>query len=169
MYGFHKIPHIQSGALRPDDPSAETVAEFAHPWFVRGMPEMLQYVTRKRAKDDRSAIGAVAAAAMGGTGPLGGASVPGLESVADSSAGSAQSRTAPASSAAPPLQTPPLPLSTLLADLSYLKRHALSLSTDLTSLRRDNTALWSELRTLRDQNARQGELVERVVGFLRGV
>ncbi|KAJ3310653.1 hypothetical protein HDU93_005350, partial [Gonapodya sp. JEL0774] len=32
-----------------------------------------------------------------------------------------------------------------------------------------NTALWSELRTLRDQNARQGELVERVVGFLRGV
>lgn len=46
MYGFHKIPHPQQGALRT---SSETEFwNFEHPSFQRGQPDLLCLITRKR-------------------------------------------------------------------------------------------------------------------------
>ncbi|KXS10742.1 winged helix DNA-binding domain-containing protein, partial [Gonapodya prolifera JEL478] len=51
MYGFRKVPHVQAGALRPDDPDLDQIAEFEHPYFQRGMVDMLQYVSRSKRAD----------------------------------------------------------------------------------------------------------------------
>jgi hypothetical protein len=51
MYGFHKVPHLQAGALLPPE-NAELATEFAHAHFLRSQPELLTLVTRKKGKDE---------------------------------------------------------------------------------------------------------------------
>lgn len=51
MYGFHKVPHLQAGALLPPE-NAELATEFAHPHFLRSQPELLSLVSRKKGKED---------------------------------------------------------------------------------------------------------------------
>lgn len=51
MYGFHKVPHLQAGALLPPE-NAEVATEFAHPHFLRNQPELLSVVTRKKGKEE---------------------------------------------------------------------------------------------------------------------
>ncbi|KAI8999921.1 hypothetical protein DFJ74DRAFT_697403 [Hyaloraphidium curvatum] len=51
MYGFHKVPHLQAGALLPPQ-EAELATEFAHPHFLRDQPELLSLVTRKKGKEE---------------------------------------------------------------------------------------------------------------------
>ncbi|KAJ3107379.1 stress-responsive transcription factor hsf1 [Phlyctochytrium planicorne] len=50
MYGFHKIPHIQQGALVTD--GEPEMWEFANPHFQRNQPDLLCLVTRKKSKED---------------------------------------------------------------------------------------------------------------------
>ncbi|KAJ3062351.1 stress-responsive transcription factor hsf1, partial [Rhizoclosmatium hyalinum] len=46
MYGFHKVPHLQQGALIESE--AGECWEFANPHFQRNQPDLLCLVTRKR-------------------------------------------------------------------------------------------------------------------------
>ncbi|KAJ1540180.1 stress-responsive transcription factor hsf1, partial [Cladochytrium tenue] len=46
MYGFHKVPHLQSGALLTD--GENEMWEFANPHFQRNQPDLLCLVTRKK-------------------------------------------------------------------------------------------------------------------------
>lgn len=46
MYGFHKIPHLQHGALVTD--GQEETWEFSNPNFQRNQPDLLCLVTRKK-------------------------------------------------------------------------------------------------------------------------
>ena len=46
MYGFHKIPHLQQGVLRSD--SDTEFWNFEHPHFIRGQPDMLCLIQRKK-------------------------------------------------------------------------------------------------------------------------
>ncbi|KAI9358589.1 hypothetical protein DFJ73DRAFT_616553, partial [Zopfochytrium polystomum] len=46
MYGFHKVPHLQSGALVADEEPENW--EFANPHFQRNQPDLLCLVTRKK-------------------------------------------------------------------------------------------------------------------------
>lgn len=47
MYGFHKVPHLSSGALKPEQDHEEW--EFSNPNFLRDQPDLLNLVTRKKA------------------------------------------------------------------------------------------------------------------------
>ena len=49
MYGFHKVPHIQSGALKHDESAAELL-EFSNPNFARAQPDLLCLIRRQKAK-----------------------------------------------------------------------------------------------------------------------
>ncbi|KAG4302448.1 hypothetical protein PCK1_001284 [Pneumocystis canis] len=46
MYGFHKVPHLQHGVLESDSPNE--ILEFSNPNFLRGQPDLLCLVTRKK-------------------------------------------------------------------------------------------------------------------------
>ncbi|KIL55092.1 hypothetical protein M378DRAFT_44572, partial [Amanita muscaria Koide BX008] len=46
LYGFHKIPHLQQGDLRSDTDTE--FWNFAHPDFIRGHPELLLRIWRKK-------------------------------------------------------------------------------------------------------------------------
>lgn len=43
MYGFRKVPNLESGGLRPD----RDEMEFAHPYFVQGEEANLEFIKRK--------------------------------------------------------------------------------------------------------------------------
>ncbi|KAI8331795.1 hypothetical protein EDC96DRAFT_526870 [Choanephora cucurbitarum] len=51
MYDFHKIPHLQQGALVSSSGTENEVWEFSHPHFQRNRPDLLVLVSRKRNKD----------------------------------------------------------------------------------------------------------------------
>ncbi|WFD35053.1 Heat shock transcription factor [Malassezia cuniculi] len=53
MYGFHKVPHLQQGALKLDQPSQNEMWEFSNPCFQRDQPELLSKVQRKRSGKER--------------------------------------------------------------------------------------------------------------------
>lgn len=53
MYGFHKVPHLQQGALKHDQPSQNELWEFSNPCFHRDQPELLSKVQRKRSGKER--------------------------------------------------------------------------------------------------------------------
>ncbi|KAI8834969.1 hypothetical protein BJ741DRAFT_534330, partial [Chytriomyces cf. hyalinus JEL632] len=56
MYGFHKVPHLQQGALVQEDNVAE-YWEFANPHFQRNQPDLLCLVTRKKVSNGPSGAG----------------------------------------------------------------------------------------------------------------
>ncbi|TPX38227.1 hypothetical protein SmJEL517_g00016 [Synchytrium microbalum] len=49
MYGFHKVPHLQQGALHADT-DAE-MWEFTNQYFQRNQPDLLSLVSRKKGRD----------------------------------------------------------------------------------------------------------------------
>jgi len=49
MYGFHKVPHLQQGALHPETHIENW--EFSNPYFRRGQPDLLCYVSRKKGRE----------------------------------------------------------------------------------------------------------------------
>jgi len=53
MYGFHKVPHLQQGALKTDQPSQSELWEFSNPCFQRDHPDLLSKVQRKRSGKER--------------------------------------------------------------------------------------------------------------------
>lgn len=56
MYGFHKVPHLQQGALRSDASQESELWEFKNEYFQRDKPELLAYMQRKKgAKADEEA------------------------------------------------------------------------------------------------------------------
>ncbi len=48
MYGFHKVPHLSHGSLTNE----EDVWEFSSPYFIRGQPELMQFMNRKKSRTD---------------------------------------------------------------------------------------------------------------------
>ncbi|KAI8848385.1 hypothetical protein BC829DRAFT_218199 [Chytridium lagenaria] len=118
MYGFHKIPHIQQGALYSD--GEPEMWEFANPHFQKGQPDLLCLVTRKKGRDtDEKEVS--------------------------------------------------LDLSTVLHEMSAIKRHQFSISSDLKSIQRENQILWSETVGLRERYVRQQQMIDRIVRFLASV
>jgi hypothetical protein len=57
MYGFHKVPHLQQGALHPDTDTEHW--EFCNANFQRNQPDLLCLVTRKkggRIEEDKDGV-----------------------------------------------------------------------------------------------------------------
>ncbi|KIJ16626.1 hypothetical protein PAXINDRAFT_75006 [Paxillus involutus ATCC 200175] len=141
MYGFHKIPHLQQGALRSD--SETEFWNFEHPHFLRGQPDLLCLIQRKKQS------------------PAAGD---------DSHAPAAASRDATASSAVGTLSPNQLlDINSIVNGIQAIKRHQAAISADLNELKSSNEHLWQEAMAARERHKKHQDTINRILKFLAGV
>ncbi|KAI8880226.1 hypothetical protein K501DRAFT_335554 [Backusella circina FSU 941] len=64
------------------------------------------------------------------------------------------------------VDTEDVSLSTLVTDLSLLKKHQATIGSDLHDLRRDNEILWQETLNAREKYQRHQDAIEKIIQFL---
>ncbi|KAG2750111.1 hypothetical protein P692DRAFT_20446695 [Suillus brevipes Sb2] len=141
MYGFHKIPHLQQGVLRSD--SDTEFWNFEHPHFLRGQPDMLCLIQRKKQAASTSDVAAAVA------------EVPNKE------VGAA------ASGALTPGQL--MDMNSIVNGIQAIKRHQAAISADLNDLKSSNQHLWQEALTARERHKKHQDTINRILKFLAGV
>ena len=162
MYGFHKVPHLQQGALKHDQPSQNELWEFSNPWFHRDQPELLSKVQRKRSGKERE---------HQHTGSNGAEeilrSLPGTTSNALTQADySAQLSHIPglSSSAVGPVQ-----IANLLGAIQTIKNNQRALTDEISQLQRSSQGLWQQAMENRQQTRRQQDTINRILRFMASV
>ncbi|KAI8619645.1 hypothetical protein BC830DRAFT_728719 [Chytriomyces sp. MP71] len=145
MYGFHKVPHLQAGALLVEDEVAE-YWEFANPHFQRNQPDLLSLVTRKKGTQDSKSAAAATAIEKSEDAPISNGSATGTNG-----------------------STALVDVNAIVNEISAIKRHQLTISTDLKTIQRENQALWNESMVLREQYRRQQDTIDKIVKFLATV
>ncbi|WVQ71368.1 hypothetical protein IAR50_000897 [Cryptococcus sp. DSM 104548] len=159
MYGFHKVPHLQSGALKTETPVE--LWEFANPYFKRGQPQLLAKVTRKNNRPSTSA-------------PTSSSPAPGVST---------------RSSAAPPppphggkflitdgttegdssaLVAPNqmIDLSAIQNGIAAIRQTQSTISADLRKLQASNEALWRQAYESQEKQRKHEETIDLIVSFL---
>ncbi|KAG1782428.1 hypothetical protein EV702DRAFT_381435 [Suillus placidus] len=142
MYGFHKIPHLQQGVLRSD--SDTEFWNFEHPHFLRGQPDMLCLIQRKKQAASASDISAAVA------------EVPNKDVGAAASAG-----------ALTPGQL--MDMNSIVNGIQAIKRHQAAISADLNDLKSSNQHLWQEVIAARERHKKHQDTINRILKFLAGV
>ncbi|KAI6010287.1 hypothetical protein EDC04DRAFT_3146028 [Pisolithus marmoratus] len=142
MYGFHKIPHLQQGVLRSENETE--FWNFEHPHFVRGQPDMLCLIQRKKqaqptmnASDDRNAHTNLGKDTTGGAVGLS--------------------------------QNQFLDINSIVNGIQAIKRHQAAISADLNDLKTSNQHLWQEAMAARERYKKHQDTINRIVKFLAGV
>ncbi|KAI6043325.1 hypothetical protein EDC04DRAFT_2890961 [Pisolithus marmoratus] len=142
MYGFHKIPHLQQGVLRSENETE--FWNFEHPHFVRGQPDMLCLIQRKKqaqptmnASDDRNAHTNLGKDTTG------------------SAVGLSQNQL--------------LDINSIVNGIQAIKRHQAAISADLNDLKTSNQHLWQEAMAARERYKKHQDTINRIVKFLAGV
>lgn len=64
------------------------------------------------------------------------------------------------------VDTEDISLTTLVSDLSFLKKHQSTIGSDLRDLRRDNEILWQETLNAREKYQRHQDAIEKIIQFL---
>ncbi|KAG1761581.1 hypothetical protein EDD22DRAFT_779612 [Suillus occidentalis] len=141
MYGFHKIPHLQQGVLRSD--SDTEFWNFEHPHFLRGQPDMLCLIQRKKQAASTSDVATAVA------------EVPNKE------VGAA------ASGALTPGQL--MDMNSIVNGIQAIKRHQAAISADLNDLKSSNQHLWQEALNARERHKKHQDTINRILKFLAGV
>ncbi|EPQ25957.1 uncharacterized protein PFL1_06413 [Pseudozyma flocculosa PF-1] len=153
MYGFHKVPHLQQGALKHDSPTESELWEFSNPNFHRDHPEWLARVQRKKGVRDHHHDADKEKEPMSNelTHP---ASMLkgdfGLGAAANGEQGALQ-------------------LTSVLNAINAIKTAQNSISTDLRHLQNSNQSLWQEAIESRQRAKRQQETINKILRFLAGV
>ncbi|KIJ59699.1 hypothetical protein HYDPIDRAFT_32921 [Hydnomerulius pinastri MD-312] len=141
MYGFHKIPHLQQGVLRSD--SDTEFWNFEHPHFLRGQPDMLCLIQRKKQAPT--------------TGE-------------DTHASPAASKDAAGNSAVGTLSAGQLlDINSIVNGIQAIKRHQAAISSDLNELKSSNQHLWQEAMAAREKHKKHQDTINRILKFLAGV
>ncbi|KIK79049.1 hypothetical protein PAXRUDRAFT_162335 [Paxillus rubicundulus Ve08.2h10] len=141
MYGFHKIPHLQQGVLRSD--SETEFWNFEHPHFLRGQPDLLCLIQRKKQSPT--------------TGD-------------ESHASPVASRDATTSSAVGTLSPNQLlDINSIVNGIQAIKRHQAAISADLNELKSSNEHLWEEAMAARERHKKHQDTINRILKFLAGV
>lgn len=161
MYGFHKVPHLQSGVLKNESPCE--LWEFVNPFFKRDQPQLLSRVTRK---NNRPAL--ATPAAQGSTG---------VRSSARQAA--AQSQNGPygvhlltdgtIEGEAGPLVGPTGQMADLHAiqtGINAIRQTQAAIGADLKALQASNEHLWREALESRDRQQKHEETIDLIVSFL---
>ncbi|KAJ3110515.1 stress-responsive transcription factor hsf1, partial [Physocladia obscura] len=143
MYGFHKVPHLQQGALIQDNnaDSSPDAWEFANPHFQRNQPDLLCLVTRKKGNAQSVVF-------------------------SNSSGKDTFDNLDPQDI---PEKSTPVDVSALVSEITAIKRHQMTISTDLKTIQRENQALWNESMIMREQYRRQQDTIDKIVRFLATV
>ena len=141
MYGFHKIPHLQQGVLRAD--SDTEFWNFEHPHFLRGQPDLLCLIQRKKqAATTGEDVHAVPAAGKDAAGNV-------------------------AVGALSPNQL--LDMNSIVNGIQGIKRHQAAISADLNELKSSNQHLWQEAMAARERHKKHQDTINRILKFLAGV
>ncbi|KAK4687276.1 hypothetical protein P7C73_g2844, partial [Tremellales sp. Uapishka_1] len=161
MYGFHKVPHLQSGVLKNDTPSE--LWEFVNPFFKRSHPNLLAKVTRKNNRPGQP---------------------PPVQSTSQQSNGTrASSRQAAAAAANQYLITDgtvdgeigslvgPTPgqmidLSAITSGIAAIRQTQANIGADLKALQSSNEMLWREALDGRERHRNHQETIDLIVSFL---
>ncbi|KAJ3013936.1 UNVERIFIED_CONTAM: stress-responsive transcription factor hsf1 [Siphonaria sp. JEL0065] len=157
MYGFHKVPHLQQGALIESDHGE--CWEFANPHFQRNQPDLLCLVTRKKSNGVGGGNVIDSRSGGGGGGGNGGSGSGGGGYDVDEEP---QPREKEKEKAA-------MDVNALVNEISAIKRHQVTISTDLKTIQRENQALWNDTIVMREQYRRQQETIDKIVRFLATV
>ncbi|KAL4064822.1 hypothetical protein V8B97DRAFT_1986380 [Scleroderma yunnanense] len=145
MYGFHKIPHLQQGVLRSENETE--FWNFEHPNFLRGQPDMLCLIQRKRQVQPTNS--SADEGYMQGSTARDGASVGGT------AVGLSQNQL--------------LDINSIVSGIQVIKRHQEAISADLNELKMSNQHLWQEAMVARERHKKHQDTINRIVKFLAGV
>jgi hypothetical protein len=147
MYGFHKIPHLQQGVLR-SEPDTE-FWNFEHPNFLRGQPNLLHMIQRKKqlnpSGDENGLVDALREVGRG------------------QGQGHAPIHTTNLS----PGQI--LDINSIVNGIAVIKRHQTAISNELSALKTSNEHLWQEALAARDRHKKHQDTINRILKFLAGV
>ncbi|KIK68054.1 hypothetical protein GYMLUDRAFT_191059 [Collybiopsis luxurians FD-317 M1] len=143
MYGFHKIPHLQQGALRSN--SDTEYSQFQHPDFQRGQEDRLMFIERKKQITTNSKDhGVVDFPATIPAQPV------------------SQLQTDPSTGQS-------LDIHAIVNGIAAIRRHQANISSELNELKRSNQILWQESLEARGRHQKQQDTINRIVKFLAGV
>jgi heat shock transcription factor len=163
MYGFHKVPHLQSGVLKNAAPSE--LWEFVNPFFKRDQPQLLSRVSRKNNRPT----------------PAVPTPTPGSSGTRVSARQAAASSTSPAPFSGIHLLTDgttqgeagPLVTTGQLADLhaiqngiNAIRQTQAAIGADLKALQSSNEHLWREAIESRERQQKHEETIDLIVSFL---
>ncbi|KAF8126005.1 hypothetical protein EV363DRAFT_1434413 [Boletus edulis] len=141
MYGFHKIPHLQQGVLRAE--SDTEFWNFEHPHFLRGQPDLLCLIQRKKPP-----------------------ATPGDDVHTTPPA----NKDAPGNVAVGPLSTNQLlDINSIVNGIQVIKRHQAAISADLNELKSSNQLLWQEAMIARERHKKHQDTINRILKFLAGM
>ena len=143
MYGFHKIPHLQQGVLRSD--SDTEFWNFEHPHFIRGQPDMLCLIQRKKQAAPSSSDAITPAIDVSNKDPGSAAAVGALS----------------------PGQL--MDMNSIVNGIQAIKRHQATISADLNELKSSNQHLWQEAMAARERHKKHQDTINRILKFLAGV
>ena len=145
MYGFHKIPHLQQGVLRSENET--DFWNFEHPNFIRGQPDMLCLIQRK--KQAQSTNPSADEVHVQGNTARDGAGVGGT------AVGLSQNQL--------------LDINSIVNGIQAIKRHQEAISADLNELKASNQHLWQEAMVAREKHKKHQDTINRIVKFLAGI
>lgn len=164
MYGFHKVPHLQSGVLKNESPSE--LWEFVNPFFKRDQPQLLSRVTRKNNRPAQaptpsqgstgtrsSARQAAANAAIGSTG---------YGTVHLLTDGTIEGEAGPLIGPAGQLAD----LHAIQSGINAIRQTQAAIGADLKALQASNEHLWREAIESRDRQQKHEETIDLIVSFL---
>ncbi|WVQ98411.1 hypothetical protein IAU59_005534 [Kwoniella sp. CBS 9459] len=169
MYGFHKVPHLQSGALKNETPVE--LWEFANPFFKRGQPTLLAKVTRKNNRPGQAP-----------------SAPPSTGSSSSNTRSATQAATLPSSSTTPqvtqgkylitdgtvegeagPLVGHPgqvLDLGAIQSGIAAIRQTQATIGADLRKLQASNEALWSQALATQEKQRKHEDTINLIVSFL---
>ena len=145
IYGFHKVPHAQQGVLLADD---NEVAEFSHPLFRKGRPDLLLQVKRKSATADTKKVRYFLGAFCHADPPF------------------FFQTNATANEVAVPLN---VNVDQIMTDIMNIKQNQLLITNSLKEIQRDNQHLWNEMMATRHRNQHLQQAALKIVHFLASV
>ncbi|KAJ3882904.1 transcription factor Hsf1 [Lentinula edodes] len=143
MYGFHKIPHLQQGALRSS--SEAEYSQFAHPDFHRGQEDRLILIERKKQTTMH----------------------PKEQGVVDFPSVAPQSVPQPQTTDHSTDQA--LDIHAIINGIAAIRRHQVNLSSELNELKSSNQLLWQESMEARSRHQKQQDTLNSIIKFLAGV
>ncbi|SJX63285.1 related to Heat shock factor protein [Sporisorium reilianum f. sp. reilianum] len=152
MYGFHKVPHLQQGALKHDSPQESELWEFSNPHFHRDHPDWLSKVQRKKGpRDDKDTHAERETSNSTGQELMHAGALMRTDFGVDGNSDGA------------------LQLASVLNAINAIKNAQTSISADLRHLQNSNQNLWQEAVESRQRAKRQQETINKILRFLAGV
>ncbi|WFC99068.1 Heat shock transcription factor [Malassezia yamatoensis] len=157
MYGFHKVPHLQQGALKHDQPSQNELWEFSNPCFHRDQPELLSRVQRKRSGKEREHSTQLSADDLRQIGISNNALT----------RGEIMPRISEIESTGTSITTHQL--NNLMTAIQGIKNNQRTLLDEISQLQHSSHALWQQSIDTRQQTRKQQDTINRILRFMASV